>query len=50
MTMEDFSEKTKKCAPLAIKPFSEDKIEMLRDMIENLEKQGNVQQLTELLY
>lgn len=50
MTMEDFSEKTKKCAPLAIKPFSEDKIEMLRDMIENLEKQGKVQQLTELLY
>lgn len=50
MTMEDFSEKTKKCAPLAIKPFSKDKIEMLRDMIKNLEKQGNIQQLTELLY
>ncbi len=50
MTMEDLYGKTKKCAPLAIKPFSEDKIEMLRDMIENLEKQGNVQQLTELLY
>jgi hypothetical protein len=50
MKMEDFSEKAKKCAPLAIKPFSEEKIEILRDMIENLEKQGNVQQLTDLLY
>ena len=50
MKMEDFSEKAKKCAPLAIKPFSEEKIKILRDMIQNLEKQGNVQQLTDLLY
>jgi len=50
MKMEDFSEKAKKCAPLAIKSFSEEKIEILRDMIQNLEKQGNVQQLTDLLY
>ena len=50
MKMEDFSEKAKKCARLAIKPFAEEKIEILRDMIENLEKQGNVQQLTDLLY
>ena len=50
MTMEDLFEKAKKCAPLAIKPFSEEKTDMLRDMIENLEKQGNVQQLLELLH
>ena len=50
MTMDDFSEKAKKCTPLAIKSFSEEKIDMLRDMIESLEKQGNVQQLTELLH
>ena len=50
MTMEDLSEKAKKCAPLAIKPVSEEKTDMLRYVIENLEKQGNVQQLTELLH
>jgi 2-methylcitrate dehydratase PrpD len=50
MTMGDFFEKAKKCALLAIKPFSEEKIEILRDLIKNLEKQGNVQQLSELLH
>ncbi|MCK4785292.1 MAG: MmgE/PrpD family protein, partial [Desulfobacteraceae bacterium] len=50
MTMEDFSEKTKKCALLAVKPFPEDKIESLTYIVKNLENQEGMQKLIELLY
>ena len=50
MAMEDFFQKIKNCAPLAIKPFSEDKIEALRDIVINLEKQEDTHLLVELLY
>jgi 2-methylcitrate dehydratase PrpD len=50
MALEDFFLKIKKCAPLAIKPFPEDKIEALRNMVINLEKQEDTKLLAELLY
>jgi 2-methylcitrate dehydratase PrpD len=50
MAMEEFFQKIKKCAPLAIKPFPEDKIEALRDIVINLEKQEDTHLLVELLY
>ncbi|MEA3357986.1 MAG: MmgE/PrpD family protein [Thermodesulfobacteriota bacterium] len=50
MTMEDFSQKIKKCAPFTVRSFSEDNVESLMHIVKNLESHTEIQQLIDLLY
>jgi len=50
MTIEDFSQKIKKCAPFAVRSFSEDNVESLIHIVKNLESHMEIQQLIDLLY
>ena len=50
MTIEDFSRKIKKCAPFAVRPYSEDNVESLIHIVKNLESYIEIQQLIDLLY
>ena len=50
MTIEDFSRKIKKCAPFAVRSYSEDNIESLIHIVKNLESYIEIQQLIDLLY
>jgi len=50
MTMEDFAEKAKKCARYAVKPFPDSRVEELKDLVTDLEKQRDTASITELLF
>lgn len=50
MTMEDFTEKAKKCSHYAIKPFPDRSIEDFFERVEHLEKQNDIGCLTRLLF
>ncbi|MBA7634267.1 hypothetical protein ES703_41850 [subsurface metagenome] len=49
ITMDDCAEKVKKCALFAIKPFPEDKVNQLIEIVEKLEQQKDVSYLAKLL-
>lgn len=49
MTMEDCAEKAKKCASYATKPFPENKVDEVKEIVEHLEELGNIYSLTKLL-
>jgi 2-methylcitrate dehydratase PrpD len=50
MTLEDLCQKIRKCVLFAGRPFLEDKIESLANMVKDLEDQDEIQQLIEWLY
>jgi len=49
MTMEDFTEKAKKCSHYAVKHFTDSRIEELKERVERLEKQNDIGYFTRLL-
>jgi len=49
MTMEDFTEKARKCARYAVKPFPESRVVELKEVVAHLEEQRDTGSLTELL-
>jgi len=50
MTMEDFTEKAKKCSHYSVKHFTDSNIEELKERVEHLEKQKDIGYLTRLLF
>lgn len=49
MTMEDCEEKARRCAPFAVKKFPDQKVEVLRELIEHIEELPRVEDLTGIL-
>ena len=50
MTMEDFTEKAKKCSHYAVKHFPDRNIKDFKEQVEHLEKQKDIGYLTRLLF
>lgn len=50
MTIEEFTEKAKKCAHYAIKPFPDTRIEDVKELVEHLEDQDDTRILIALLF
>jgi 2-methylcitrate dehydratase PrpD len=50
MTMEDFTEKAKKCARYAVKPFPDSRLEELKELVTDLEGQRDTASIPELLF
>lgn len=49
MTMSDFTEKAKKCALYAVKPFPESRVDELKEVLLHLEGKKNISSLIKLL-
>jgi 2-methylcitrate dehydratase PrpD len=49
MTMEDCAEKARKCAPFAVKKFPDQKVKVLKGLIERIEELPRIADLTGIL-
>jgi len=49
MTMEDFTEKAKKCAAYGVKPFPESRLDELKEVLIHLEEKKDISSLIEFL-
>jgi len=50
MTMEDFTEKARKCTHYAVKPFPDSRLEELKEFVTHLEEQKDASYLTKFLF